>query len=297
MRNFDLDVKACPDFSTTDLFSESVLQPPRVTPKAQAQKEVLSLGVKEFDSNLLFGGVERGKILNVEVYDRFFEKAVTFFLCALTSTGKKIAVVFNNAFFYSQNVDRIKKCAVLHINEKYQKNVLIWGTDKHPKLILDKAKENEVDFLLLADFWNRSDSPTRVGEFASLMKETDIAAIVISQLQFPSWQNNYRKNVTAMATLLKHCQCSILMRPVLTFERDYVNAVKLKKIRNDLNKSASKRVPSEVLFFQKDSDDIFFKEKLECTFRRGGYDGMSRDLGFDFVLNPTADDFQQATLC
>lgn len=288
---------------TTDLNT-----PPVVTtnPKNRLEKNILKIGVPQIEANLLYSGIVRGKILNIDVAQVFAPRAVAFFTSKIANAGCKIAVAFDETQ-YQKGTQNAQKYAKPNLLEKFHQNVFFWGVpqDIPPNAILEKAKNESIDCLLLCDFWYRTSGKkgdTRVRDLAEAVSKTNVAVIVLSQVKYPTWLSNYRTDGSpAQTTLLKYCQCAILIRPILGNEKNSVNESFFEGIRWEIRNSASNKIPSEILFAQRDETGFLYKRTLNCTYARGYKDRPHSQLGFSFESPNGSSEFPReikvATLC
>lgn len=257
---------------------EWVAHPPKT------QKEVLPVGETFIDSNLLCGGVERGRILNIEAFDKYAKKAIYYFTCKIAQTNKKIAVVVPYEADKKFAKD-IVKYVTPNLGKEAQKNVKIYGLACGLHGIFDffKNEKSKFDFILIYDLWRKSNSLSRVRDAAYLASKTNSAFIVISPLKAPTTINNYRdKEYPAFQTILKHCQCNVLARPILRQEKIFLDENEMVKVWAAARNSGCYRLPSEMVFIQKDAEGNVYTEKQLCAFTRGSLNRNHTLLCFTF---------------
>lgn len=283
------------------IHSTDLNTPPLLQRFGTPRKEVLKIGVDQIEANLLYAGVERGKILNIDVFDFFYHRSICFFTSKIAETGKKIAVVFDDVQ-YSKMTPSIQKYVKPNVSETFHPNIAFWGADQNIAAILGKAKKESFDFLLLCDFWHHSNENRKVKNLADAVSKTDIAVLTLSQIKTPSWVTNYRdKKYPALETLDAHCQCNILIRPALSVENHCQNEKILEDFRIKARASGSGKIQSQMLFSQKAETGEIFRDTLDCAFARGYLDRPHTLLGFSFEPQNNYGDFcdsiKVSTLC
>lgn len=283
------------------IHSTDLNTPPQLQSYRSSSQEVLKIGVDQIEANLLYSGVERGKILNIDVFDSFYIRSICFFTSKIAETGKRIAVVFDDVQ-YSKITPSVQKFVKPNVSESFHKNIAFWGADQNITAILGKAKKESFDFLLLCDFWHHSNETKKVKNLADAVSKTDIAVLTLSQIKTPSWCTNYRdRKYPALETLDAHCQCNILIRPVLSAENHCKNEKILEDFRIKIRASGSGKIQSQMLFSQKAVTGEIFRDTLDCVFARGYYERPHTLLGFSFEPQNNNGDFYDgikvSTLC
>lgn len=252
--------------------------------KPKSKKEVLPIGDPFVDSNLLYGGVERGRILNIEAFDKYAKKTIYYFACKIARTNKKIAI----AVPYDPNKQfarDIIKYVTPNLEKEFQKNVKIYGLACGLHGVFDFFRNEKIkfDFVLIYDLWRKSDSMWKVKDAAFLTDKINSAVIVVSPLKAPSAVSEYRdRQYPAFSTILKYCQGNILIRPILKHEKIFTNDAEIRKVWDPAKNSGSYKLPSEMVFLQKDDDGNFYTEKQNFFFSRGYLGRPKTLLGFSF---------------
>lgn len=306
MANCHTRVNCASNFERADL--ETIFQPERLAANPFPPKQNgLKFGIQQIDNNLLHGGVLRGELLTIEVFDRFYVNTLCFYAYNMAKTDKKLAFVFSTEQFKG-GIAQIQKYIKAVLPVEYQKNVVFFGTDAPPEKIFCELETENFDAIFLCNFWYRPKNTYAVQKLCDLVRNVKSAVIVFSKSSNPTWLPRIRTvtGLPAFATLDKYCYCNILMRPAFNKESHYADETRLKKTRDEIAKRTTAEVQAEILISQKDEIGNHFDERIAYKYSRGDISSPKTLLRFVFnesktlfgnAKNGRQDTFARATLC
>ncbi len=256
----------------------SLLAEPYV--EEQEKREVIKLGIERIDSALNAKGIEKGRVINLEIFDRVYNDTAACLAISLAGVDKKIGLQIpseNTAEF----VKSWRKMLQKNPPEKTQYSQdFIQVAPKHLRVdeVFETAEASGVELLIVFEPWKNLKGKRLPAEIADCAQKSGIATILLNSTEYPTWNTQKRMGAPCLQTLTGYNQCNIMVAPYYVprgKRAAFMNDSTLKKTREMI--SSKMRVEFVFSLNQPSKRDDFNQKLIRVAFSK------HQPLGFDFA--------------